>query len=84
MEKIRFSQFRKETYHRKVIYVWLGKNGERKAFKVNQFYCNKCAKLRILSMPKFNLSVDAEFFRLAENHYLAVSELGKTQFVVVV
>lgn len=86
MERIALNRFRTDTHHKKVIYVWLARSGEkRKAFESERFYCNPCGKgkARMLSMPKFSLSAYVEFYKLAENHYLAVSEFGKTQFVVV-
>ena len=86
MEKISFAQFKRDTKHKKVDYVWENKDKRiRKEFSTDRFYCNPFGKgnFKLLSMPRFNLSRENEFFKIDDSTYRAVSEHGETEFKVV-
>ena len=84
MEKISLNKFRNLTKHRKIKYAFTGNNGTIKKFDTEKFYCNPfgSGKNRMLSMPKFCLSVSSEFFQISETQFRAVSEYGVTEFTV--
>tara|TARA_R100000750_G_C2297594_1_gene77467 strand:- start:3 stop:269 length:267 start_codon:yes stop_codon:yes gene_type:complete len=88
MEKISLSRFKKDTYHKRVVYDFVPnkENMPSKHFETDKFYCNSFGKgnFKMLSLPKFCLSREIELFKIAENNFLAISEYGKTNFVVVV
>ena len=65
MNKISLYAFKKATHHKKVNWVWNKVDGSKvKEFSSDKFYCNKESRLNMLSMPRFNLSSECEFFDL--------------------
>ena len=81
MKEIAFNQFKKETHHKAVEFVFKPfKDKPNKEFKTDKFYCNKYKG--ILSMPSFCLSINGVWFKIDENEYKFESEFGKTYFIV--
>jgi hypothetical protein len=80
-QKISFHQFKKETHHKKVKFIWTSKDGVKiKSFESDKFYCTPYKDQ--LSLPRFGMAKKQEWFKTGENTYKAVSEYGHTIFEV--
>lgn len=80
LQAISFSRFKKETHHKHVKYTW--KNEVRtREFESDSFYCNPYGDM--LSMPKFLISKDQKFYKLAPIIYEAHGPYGTTRFEII-
>jgi len=84
MEKISFNEFKRTTHHKKVKYRWITSNGLKdKSFESDKFYCNKCYKSKLFSVPFFGFGIETEFFKLDYKTFLGRSESGETKFEII-
>ena len=84
METITFNQFKNETHHKAVEFVFKPKNESMpsKEFKTDKFYCNKYKGM--MSMPRFCLSVVGIWFKISDTEFKFKSEFGETTFKVII
>lgn len=79
-EKISLYKFKELIKGKKVKYFFRGNNGQVKEFETDRFYCNSYKG--VLSMPKFCLSSNSQFFKLDDKNFKAVTEFGETGFII--
>ena len=81
MNQITLPNFKKQTHHKPVKLTWISADKKvTRQYNLAKFYSNKTGDQII--MPKFIISAENKFFQISEKVFMALSEFGKTVFVV--